>query len=92
MIDVKQAVKIATDFVNDVLSSEKIDRITFEEVELDEGQSCWYITLGLGTIVKVDPFAVLSGKPSQLHVRYKVFKIDRGSGEVISMKIRKEDE
>jgi hypothetical protein len=92
MIDVKQAVKIATEFVKDVLSSEKIDRITLEEVELDETQSNWYITLAVGTVVRADPFSLLSGKTPELRVRYKVIKINADSGQVISMKIRKEDE
>jgi hypothetical protein len=90
MIDVKEAVKIAIDFTKDILSSENIHQITLEEVELDEAQRFWYITLGIAKIVRESPFAVFEAKGSKLLVKYKILKINRESGEVVSMKIRKE--
>jgi hypothetical protein len=90
MLDVKEAVKIAIDFTKDILSSERINQITLEEVELDEGESFWYVTLGIGQLVRESPFAVFDLKGTKLVIKYKTLKIDRGTGKVISMKIRKE--
>ena len=90
MIDVKQAVKIAVDYAKDILSGEKIDQITLEEVELAQAEPFWYVTLGISKIVQVNPFEVLTGKGAHLQTKYKIFKIHRDSGEVYSMKIRKE--
>ena len=89
MIEVKEAVKIATDFVNNVLSEEKFDRITLEEVELSEDSSYWYVTIGLGKIVTEGPFEALAGR-SKLSVKYRIFKIEIKTGRVVSMKMRDE--
>jgi hypothetical protein len=89
MIDVKDAVKIAMDFVKNIYTGEKFDRVTLEEVELSDDSPFWYVTLGLGQVIQTDPFAVLSGG-GKVSVKYKVFTIHRETGEVISMKIRQE--
>jgi len=89
MIDVKEAVKIAMDFVKDVFPEEKFDRITLEEVELSEDSPYWYVTIGLGKVVAEDPFAAFTGR-SKLSVNYKILKIHRDTGKVVSMKMRSE--
>jgi len=52
MIDVKQAVKIATDFAKEIFPGENFSQLSLEEVELDENGPFWYVTLGLGKIVQ----------------------------------------
>lgn len=89
MIDVKEAVKIAMDFVKTVFPEEKFDRITLEEVELSEDSSYWYVTIGLGKIVTEDLFVALAER-SKLLVKYKIFKIHHDTGRVVSMKMRAE--
>ena len=92
MLDVKEAVKNATEFVQTVLEKEKFDRITLEEVELSEDSHFWYITLGLGKIIVGNAFeTIMAGGTGNLSVKYKMFTIDRETGQVIAMKIRKND-
>jgi hypothetical protein len=90
MIDVKQAVKIATDFAKEIFSDQNFSQVTLEEVELDETGRYWFVTLGMGKIVQDSPFDVLSGKGTKLVVKYKVFKINSTTGQVQSVKIRQE--
>ena len=90
MIDVKEAVKIATNFARDMFSSEGFSQITLEEIELAQDEPFWYITLGLGKIIQPETFDILSGKGAKLITKYKVFKVHQVSRQVFSMKIRKE--
>ena len=59
MIDVKEAVKIAINYANEIFLDEKFDKISLEEVELDDKRPFWYVTLGLGKLVQDSPFGVL---------------------------------
>jgi hypothetical protein len=90
MIDVKQAVKAATQFAEDVLGPENVQGARLEEVEISEDGGHWLITLGfLGPEAPAGrrtAFEALAGIPGKRD--YKVFKIDRETGTVISMKIR----
>jgi hypothetical protein len=88
MIDVKQTVKNAMDFVNNIYTQEKFDRITLEKAELSDDAKYWFVTLGLGKVVADDPFSqIMSGK-TKISFKYKIFKIARDGGDVLSMKIR----
>ncbi len=92
MIDVKSAVRNAVEFVQSVLEKEKYDKITLEEVELSEDSRFWYITLSLGKLIVENPFdTLMSGDSGKLSVKYKVFTVDRETGDVLTMKIRKND-
>lgn len=92
MIDVKEAVKRATEFVQTVFEKEKFDQITLEEVELSDDGRLWFVTLGLGKIIVENPFqTIMSGAAGKLSVKYKVFQVNRSSGDVVSMKIWKND-
>lgn len=55
-------------------------QISVEEVQIDENDGDWLITLGLIT----QPMAIVSGGPKD----YKIFKVDRTSGEVKWMRMR----
>ncbi len=88
MIDVKEAVKIAINYANEIFPDEKFDKISLEEVELDDKRPFWYVTLGMGKFVQDSPFDIMSGKGAKLVVKYKVFKIHRETGQVHSMKMR----
>lgn len=90
MIDVKEAVKIATNYAKDIFPEGTFDQLTLEEVELDENGPFWNVTLGMGKIIQDSPFDILSGKGAKLIVKYKVFKIHGETGKVHSVKIRKE--
>ena len=84
MIDVKEAVKAARDFVAHVYE-DQVASARLEEVELDG--SFWFVTLGLA---RPTPTSALSAAMGQEVPRsYKIFKIDAATGEVRSMKMRK---
>ena len=80
MIDVKEAVEKAKTFVQDVVGSDEIRRLTLEEIELSEDAKSWLVTLGLAL---VEPYDLLS--PGRLEKSLKLFRVDRSSGDVLSM-------
>lgn len=80
MIAVKLAVENAKTFVQDIVGSNEIRRLTLEEVELSEDGKDWLVTLGLALN---DPFDLLNpGKPEK---SVKLFRVNATNGEVVSM-------
>lgn len=90
MIDVKQAVKAAAQFAEDVLGPENVRGARLEEVETSEDGGHWLITLGFLSpetpAGRRTAFEALAGIPEKRD--YKLFKVDMETGQVISMKIR----
>lgn len=90
MIEVKEAVSAASKAVNDFYSGQELKGVLLEEVDFDEGLSCWLITLGFSvpepTTAPNTIAEALGGK--RLERKYKTFEVDAESGEVRSMKIR----
>lgn len=86
MIDVKEATQIALSYFEELYGEDAFSNVRLEEVERDEegGTSYWFITIGF-TERKKDPFG---GKLPMSARRYKRFKLDAETGEVVSMKIR----
>jgi len=82
MIDVKQAVKAAMAYAQDLFGVEQA--LTLEEVDMSDDDGYWLITLGIGG--RLTPIEVLGGVRTQRD--YKVFTVEAKSGKVISMKIR----
>jgi len=80
MINVKEAVKNAAEYFTD-LYHDQFTNVLLEEVELSNGY--WLITLGYDAASDIR--SLLANKASR---RFKLFKIDCETGEVISMKIR----
>ena len=82
MIDVKEA----TDKAKAHLASffPDAENVQLEEVELTDDRTHWLITLSYEGVSHSVASSLLVGKS----VRYKLFKLDAKSGEVISMKIR----
>ncbi len=77
MIDEKQAIQIASDYYVGISGQRPL--ITPAEIELDEAGKLWMITLGIS-----DPYAL----PHLKTTNYRVFTIDRATGQIKSMKIR----
>ena len=92
MIDVKEAVKIATDYLRDLYVPSQLHDILLEEIALSEDEKYWYVTLGFSRPVPpTDPLRVLTEnllRQTNLRREYKVFQIDSATGQVRSMKIR----
>lgn len=84
MIDVKQAVRAAMQFAEELYGPRENLAYTLEEVVPSEDDRYWYVTLGF--MDSGSPLAVMSGFRPQRE--YKVFQVDSEDGRVISMKIR----
>lgn len=75
-IDVKKAVKIASQYLNG-LYGQSIGNTRVEEVELDDEDGVWLITL---SFVDIDDLV-----PERI---YKTLEIDLETGQVLAMRIR----
>ena len=80
MINVKEAVQKAAEYFADLYPN-KFPRVLVEEIERTNGD--WLITLGFDDVP--DFFSQLPRTPTR---RFKLFKIDGQTGEVLSMRIR----
>jgi hypothetical protein len=81
-ITVHAAVKAAMEFADGLVPRLAGTSFSVEEVERSEGD--WLITLGYTD--PDNPLSVLA--PSSAQRRYKIFRVDAETGEVLSMKIR----
>ncbi len=86
MIDVKEAVKIATEYIQTLFAERQIPELRLEEVELSPDNQFWEVTL---SFVVREPTAYLSLGDAARTREYKVFRINAETGQVQSMKIRK---
>lgn len=76
MLDVKSAVKVATEYLSSLVPAAQQTRL--EEVELTEDGAYWLITLS---------YYAEGGIPFESR-SYKLLKVDRQTGDVVAMKIR----
>ena len=81
MVDGKQAVGKAIDYVKSVYDSSQMTDLMLEEVERSEDGKHWYVTLSF------IPQGKTSGGTTER--TYKVVKVVVETGELLSMKIRK---
>jgi len=91
MVDLKASAGKAVEFFNSVYP-EPHNSVLVEEVDLSDDGKYWLITLGYN--VRVSPevqtaFDLGQMLETRMRREYKTFKIDRKTGQVISMKIRK---
>jgi len=86
MLEVKEAVKIATEYIQTLFSEKQIPELRLEEVELTPDNQFWEVTL---SFVVREPTAYLSLGDAARTREYKVFRINAETGQVHSMKIRK---
>jgi len=84
-MNVKQAVAIAKDHIEDWFRDEKISNLGLEEVEWDD-EGIWRITIGFSRPWDRSVDSVLSGVNTRT---YKVMLISDEAGRVMSMKDRK---
>ena len=86
MLDVKKATQVALSYFDDLYGENAFSNVLLEEVERDEedGTPYWFITIGFTeTKQEGGPLGPLGSDR-----RYKRFKINAETGEVVSMKIR----
>jgi hypothetical protein len=89
MINVKEAVAKAVQYVLDIFACDTISDIRLEEVEFSDFERLWLITLSLVRKPKDTGLVsenLLNLQPSERV--YKILAIDANNGEIKSMKIR----
>ena len=82
MIDAKEAADKATEYLKAFFPESETTQMI--EVELSDDKKSWFITLSHDTLPTTPSELMASAKT----VKYKVFRIDTKTGEVLSMKIR----
>ena len=91
MVDIKAAVKNATDFARDLLGPDRTPSIRLEEIESarDESNDIWLITLSSRPVDDPGQYASLAAVLGADSGReYKQLAVAKETGEVLSMKIR----
>ncbi|MGP8256486.1 MAG: hypothetical protein ACLQMU_12520 [Methanoregula sp.] len=94
MIDVKEAVALAFSEVERLYGKQAVD-LLLEEMEMTEDENFWLITVGF-SLLDTRGGKATGGRMSKTVAaalgmyqrKYKVFKIDRRNGKIISMKMR----
>ena len=87
IIDVKDAVKRAIAYFQDLMQS-KISDIWLEEVELLADEKWWRITLSALAPARKEANNTLSEILAKSERLYRTFMVDSHTGQVRSMKIR----
>jgi hypothetical protein len=85
-LDAKRAVKVAWDYFYTLFNNLPSSNVSVEEVELSSDRQHWLVTLSFE-----EPRRKRPDLPTFLQVprqKFKVFKIERESGRVVSMKMR----
>ncbi|HWX40424.1 MAG TPA: hypothetical protein VN345_04670 [Blastocatellia bacterium] len=91
MVDVKQAVKAAREYLSQLYDTGPLRDIFLEEVELSYDEKHWYVTIGFSRpIAPKDPIlSSIDALSRQSFERvYKLFEVDSATGQVRAMKIR----
>jgi len=89
-MNVREAVVIAKSWVKDILADENVSNIGLEEVNHDDDNGIWYITIGFSRPWNSQRTNALSAfiDESALKRAYRVIAVREPNGEVISMKRR----
>jgi len=91
-MEVKEAVRQAKTFVQDLLSEESLSNLGLEEVALDEEAHVWNVTLGFSRPWNSQRSAltVMTGEPA-IRRTYRVVRINDSDGKVLSIEKRPDD-
>jgi len=87
MIGVKEAVRIATDYLATLYEDKDLRDVLLEEVKLSDDDRYWLVTLGFSRPVPTNPYFAAMGA-EDLKREYKIFEVSTETGEVRSMQIR----
>jgi hypothetical protein len=89
MIEVKQAIQIAQDYIKELYHGDEIRDLSLEEVEIAEDNKFWLVTLAF-TKQMMQPLNPMEAMTGPKYGRfYKELKIDAEGGQVRSMKNKK---
>ena len=89
-MDVKEAAKLAKEYVSDLFAEEGIGNVGLEEIELRPGPSgsFWAVTVGFSRPWDHGGLATITLGQKGLRRSYKVLRIDDEQGTVESVKDR----
>jgi hypothetical protein len=89
-MDVKQAVAIAKKHIGELFADEQVSNLGLEEVEFDEAENCWNVTVGFSR-----PWDEPRNKLAELvqanvysRRNFKVVRVADDTSEVVSVKNR----
>ena len=92
MVDVKEAVGKAMEYLKDMYQIDQFKDVLLEEVDLSEDNKFWNVTIGFTRpqeSTSGGPMATLIGQSSEFKREFKVFQIDAESAALRSMRSRK---
>lgn len=89
-MQVKEAVALARQYINDIFADEQIDGLRLEEVELDDETGIWSVTIGFSRPwdEAAGPFAVKLAGLAPRRRDYKVVRIADRDNRMLSVKNR----
>ena len=89
-MDVKEAARTAKSYLNDLFSDEQVTNVGLEEVEFDELENVWKITVGFSRPWdrRVSIASTLSGEAPRAGRSYKVVRIKDDDGTIESLRDR----
>lgn len=87
-MDVKEAAKLAKEYVTDLFADEGIDNVGLEEIELGDDLRFWEVTVGFSRPWDHGGLAAVTLGQTGLRRSYKVLRIDNASGNVASVRDR----
>jgi len=92
MVDVKEAVGKAMDYLKDMYQIDQFKDVLLEEVDLSEDNEFWNVTIGFTRrqeSTSGGPMATLIGQSTEFKREFKIFQIDAENGALRSMRSRK---
>ncbi len=87
-MNVKEAVKMAKEYVLDLFVEEEINNLGLEEVEFYESEQIWSVTVGFSRPWEVPNNTILAALAKPTGRSYKIVRIDDKAGQVKSVKNR----
>lgn len=87
-MDVKEAVALARQYLQAVFSEERIENLGLEEIEYDDNQHVWSITLGFSRPWDYSHGAVATALGVPKKREYKIVKIDDKNKKTFAIKNR----
>jgi hypothetical protein len=88
-MEVKEAVQIAINYIDDLFSNENISNVGLEEITFDDTQNCWNVTVGFSRPWDYQsPGFATSLQPQKPVRQYKIIKVSDLEGKVKTIKIR----
>ena len=88
VVDVKEAAKLAKDYVADLFAEEGIGNLGLEEIELADDGRHWMVTVGFFRPWDQGGLATITLGQRGLRRSFKVLRIDNQSSSVESIKDR----